>query len=52
MRACAGVETTLVEEVTLRDLVQSFPLTVVVSTEGVAMRHTESKFEMTRPKTE
>lgn len=42
----------LVVEMLLRDLVQSFPLTVVVKTEGVAMQCTESKDGLTRPKTE
>ena len=50
--ASAVVETMLVVEMLLRDLMQIFPLTVVVKTEGVAMRCTESKDGLTRPKTE
>ena len=50
--ASAVVETMLVVEMLLRDLMQSFPLTVVVKTEGVAMQCTESKDGLTRPKTE
>ena len=49
--ASAVVETMLVEML-LRDLMQIFPLTVVVKTEGVAMQCTESKDGLTRPKTE
>lgn len=50
--ASGVVETMLVVEMLLRDLMQSFPLTVVVKTEGVAMQCTESKDGLTRPKTE
>lgn len=41
----------VVVEMLLRDLVQNFPLTVVVKTEGVAMQCTKSKDGLTRPKT-
>ena len=50
--ASAVVETMLVVKTLLRDLMQSFPLTVVVKTEGVAMQCTESKDGLTRLKTE
>lgn len=50
--ASAVVETMLVVEMLLRDLMQNFPFTVVVKTEGVAMQCTESKDGLTRPKTE
>ena len=42
----------LVVEMLLRDLTQSFPFTVVVKTEGVAIQCTESKDGLARPETE